>query len=181
MAAERAECSVDGCDQKRWAREWCGKHYKWALKIGLFVPKKILGRNLTCHCGLRARARGMCNRHYQNWKYQQDPEYFKNRTHADWHRDPEKSRVRNNTHAQRRRARHIAADGRHTTQEWLGKLAEYDGKCAYCGDEATTRDHVVPLVNGGSNWISNIVPACRPCNYSKRTRSAAEFLNEKAA
>lgn len=37
------------------------------------------------------------------------------------------------------------------------------------------------VVNGGSNWISNIVPACRPCNYSKRTRSAAEFLNEKAA
>lgn len=39
--------------------------------------------------------------------------------------------------------------------------------CAYCGDPATTVDHVVPLVRGGTNWEGNLAPACRKCNGSK--------------
>lgn len=36
--------------------------------------------------------------------------------------------------------------------------------CAYCGDRATSVDHVVPLVDGGPTEPDNLVAACGPCN-----------------
>jgi 5-methylcytosine-specific restriction endonuclease McrA len=41
------------------------------------------------------------------------------------------------------------------------------GPCVYCGDRATTADHVRPLSSGGRHVIENLVPACRSCNSSK--------------
>ena len=54
---------------------------------------------------------------------------------------------------------------------------ERDGlECQYCGDEATTVDHVVPLSRGGTNDLANLTPACKPCNSSKRDRLLEEWL-----
>lgn len=43
--------------------------------------------------------------------------------------------------------------------------------CAYCGDEFTsqrlTRDHVMPLSQGGVDVWMNVVTACRACNQRK--------------
>lgn len=39
--------------------------------------------------------------------------------------------------------------------------------CAYCTKPATTVDHVVPLVRGGTNYEGNLVPCCKSCNSSK--------------
>lgn len=78
-------------------------------------------------------------------------------------RSKRKARVRN------------APGGHHTAAEWISKLAEYKGICAYCPDKATTKDHVVPLARGGTNEISNVVPACLPCNTSKRARLLSEW------
>jgi len=70
----------------------------------------------------------------------------------------------------RRRARKRGADGTHTAAEWQARLEEYDYRCVYCGRRGgrLTRDHVVPLSRGGSDYIANIVPACRKCNSEKR-------------
>jgi 5-methylcytosine-specific restriction protein A len=43
--------------------------------------------------------------------------------------------------------------------------------CAYgCRRPATTVDHVVAVANGGTHDLSNLVPACGPCNSSKAAR-----------
>lgn len=39
--------------------------------------------------------------------------------------------------------------------------------CAYCGREATTVDHIIPVSLGGDMHPTNLVAACRSCNSSK--------------
>jgi hypothetical protein len=47
--------------------------------------------------------------------------------------------------------------------------------CAYCAREfpaqRLTRDHVVPVVQGGRDLWMNVVTACRPCNQRKSGRT----------
>lgn len=43
-------------------------------------------------------------------------------------------------------------------------FAASDGKCFYCGSEAEVIDHIVPVVYGGSGYISNLVASCDKCN-----------------
>lgn len=50
-------------------------------------------------------------------------------------------------------------------------VLERDGfVCYYCGNEATTADHVIPKSKGGPAEPWNLVAACRPCNSRKRDR-----------
>jgi 5-methylcytosine-specific restriction endonuclease McrA len=52
-------------------------------------------------------------------------------------------------------------------------VKHYGGRCLCCGrnDVTLTVDHIVPLVMGGSNDISNIQPLCRSCNCSKQAKN----------
>jgi 5-methylcytosine-specific restriction endonuclease McrA len=45
-------------------------------------------------------------------------------------------------------------------------FARYGHACWRCGAYATTIDHVVPVVLGGSHDPGNLRPACSRCNYS---------------
>ena len=50
----------------------------------------------------------------------------------------------------------------------LHKWVRQGRACLYCGVRlATTIDHVVPLVLGGTNFEGNLVPCCKSCNSSK--------------
>jgi 5-methylcytosine-specific restriction endonuclease McrA len=70
---------------------------------------------------------------------------------------------------------------RHTEQEWEYKKQQYNNRCFYCGKKSRhlTKDHIVPLLLGGTNDIGNIVPACRLCNRKKYTKRI-EFFKEGA-
>ena len=50
--------------------------------------------------------------------------------------------------------------------------------CAYCGDELPgqrlTRDHVLPVSQGGRDTWMNVVTACRSCNQVKSGRTPEE-------
>jgi hypothetical protein len=48
-------------------------------------------------------------------------------------------------------------------------FAKWGRKCAYCDKENVplNLDHVRPRCNGGSDRLSNLVPACIPCNQRK--------------
>jgi len=85
---------------------------------------------------------------------------------------PEKRR----TLWQRRRARELGAPGNFTSAEWMQLLVEYEHRCAYCGCEGPLQaDHRVPLSRGGSNDITNILPACGLCNQRKGAMNETEF------
>lgn len=56
-------------------------------------------------------------------------------------------------------------------------LEDFGGLCAYCRKaKADTWDHIVPVTAGGQTTADNIVPACRSCNSSKRSRSLDEWI-----
>jgi len=44
-------------------------------------------------------------------------------------------------------------------------------KCAYCGQKATTIDHVWPKSLDGAHDWTNVVAACQPCNQKKGNRT----------
>jgi hypothetical protein len=48
------------------------------------------------------------------------------------------------------------------------KFNKFNNACAYCGSSVEIQiEHIKPIKKGGLHHISNIVPACRSCNYSK--------------
>ena len=55
-------------------------------------------------------------------------------------------------------------------------------RCAYRGEAGPLEpDHRVPLARGGTNFIANILPACRRCNAEKHTMTEDEFRARLAA
>lgn len=77
-----------------------------------------------------------------------------------------------------RRARKFSNGGSHTKKEWVALVAEYGGRCGYCGcvDGRLTKDHATPLSRGGTDDIQNIIPACGHCNRRKHAKTAEEFI-----
>lgn len=75
---------------------------------------------------------------------------------------PEGSKSR---HAQR----HRSAPGLSCSQQkaLLVRWQRQARTCSYCSNQATTIDHVIPLIRGGTNFEGNLAPACRSCNSSK--------------
>ena len=74
----------------------------------------------------------------------------------------------------KRRTLKTRAGGSFTLSEWETLKANYDYTCLACGKQEPniklTADHVVPVVKGGTSYISNIQPLCGKCNSSKRTK-----------
>ncbi len=74
-----------------------------------------------------------------------------------------------------RRARLYKAEGNHTKLEWETLKRGYNYMCLCCKQQEPfvklSEDHIVPLVMGGSNDISNIQPLCLPCNMRKHTKT----------
>lgn len=91
--------------------------------------------------------------------------------------NPEKRRAKR----QRRRARQKnALTGYYTDRDLQELHIEYQGRCAYCfgvlGSDNKHLDHIVPLSNGGTNTICNVVYACARCNLSKGSKSLVDWL-----
>jgi HNH endonuclease len=47
--------------------------------------------------------------------------------------------------------------------------------CVYCGNRATSVDHITPQTRGGSDTEANKVPCCQPCNSSKSSKLLTEW------
>lgn len=111
---------------------------------------------------------------------------------GDWRADVRRGACRSCTNAEERRryaenpshrARRVAhAVARRRGVEAVPPIGvellteAFGGLCAYCSAHATTWDHVVAVTKGGLTEPANIVPACSPCNSSKRTQDVWEWL-----
>jgi 5-methylcytosine-specific restriction endonuclease McrA len=74
--------------------------------------------------------------------------------------------------SQRRRSKKNSLPATLTQEQWEQIVDHFDHKCAYCGAESMlTRDHLIALANGGGYTKTNIIPACKKCNSSKRTHT----------
>ena len=55
-------------------------------------------------------------------------------------------------------------------------------KCCYCGKKTPQKDltmeHLTPLVRGGRTIKTNVAPACKKCNFSKKHKTLVEIRLE---
>jgi hypothetical protein len=55
----------------------------------------------------------------------------------------------------------------------------WDCKCGYCGEEATSLDHIIPRFRSGSSNRNNLLPACRRCNTNKASAKMEEWYRQQ--
>lgn len=82
---------------------------------------------------------------------------------------PIDQRSERNTQLRSKRLREAREKGRHTREQWEELKEEFDYRCVCCCEyfDYLTKDHIVPLYQGGSDGIENIQPLCRSCNSAK--------------
>lgn len=63
-----------------------------------------------------------------------------------------------------------------TDIQWAELKDRFGNACAYCGSGncALAMDHILPLSRGGQHTKLNIVPACKPCNSKKGSKTPEE-------
>lgn len=100
-------------------------------------------------------------------------------------RNPERVRASKVLVESRRRARKAGVAISFTKDDWQAALDFFENACAYCGAvEALEIEHVVPLKRpecAPTHGPENVLPACRPCNRSKRDKLVSEWRPEVAA
>ena len=108
----------------------------------------------------------------------QNPE--KNRANAlkQYRKNPE----RYVAYSRNRKALKKAADGKHTAKEIAQLYKLQRGICVNCKKSLKSgyhADHIMPLIRGGSNWISNIQLLCPTCNLSKKALDPIEWAQRE--
>lgn len=79
-------------------------------------------------------------------------------------------------HSHFRRVKIESNGGVYTLDEWRELCEKYGNRCLCCGrnDVQLTVDHIIPVIDGGTNSISNLQPLCKSCN-SKKNRKHIDY------
>lgn len=129
--------------------------------------KKIIPNKLCLHCGQLLKARNKYEAN--NKKYcSRVCDSLRRKKPIEYHRENQ------NRYDHLKRARKYNAEGHFTEEEWSLLKRQYHHRCLCCGrsepDIKLTKDHIIPLTKGGTNWILNIQPLCRSCNSKKHNK-----------
>lgn len=120
--------------------------------------------------------RESCLSYLKSWR-EENPDKIKH-YNATWYKEnPEQHAA----HVRNRRARERLASGTHTSKDIKNLFTLQRGKCAVCRvsiEKGYHVDHIVALVNGGSNDKYNLQLLCAHCNCTKRSKDPIEFMNE---
>ena len=147
-------------------KEWVEKIIK-ALK-GRKIPEekrqKLIGRKLSKETRRKiSQNNGAKGKKHWQWK----GGITKNKEYRSW--------IKNKRNRLKR-----SSEGSHSWEEWKELKKQHNYTCMMCGKKEPeiklTIDHIVPLSEGGTNWISNIQPLCRSCNSKKWKRLITTFL-----
>lgn len=185
--AAQVRCSESGCEKQAVKGGVCVSH-------GAVVP-----RCASPGCWKQRQVGSFCKRHARDpisckgvgclvtfWPAMSDsPPYCSRcRPHYDDFKKRQKHQLRNT------RRRFLGPPDPLPTADDLRRVElEHDEACAYCGrdlfygtpdsDEDKSRqinwDHWLPVILGGRDIIENLVPACRDCNLSKKSKHPAAF------
>jgi len=68
-----------------------------------------------------------------------------------------------------------------SSQQINERFELFNNCCAYCGQSGDMQiEHAIPISKGGTHAIGNILPACRPCNYSKRDKEIESWYRSQS-
>lgn len=113
-------------------------------------------------------------RQFARDRYRANAEAFRAAKLAEYYANPQAFMARNLV----RKARIKDAVCEHgagcVTSEFLAGL--YSQQCTYCDSAAQHADHFEPLATGGLHCRDNLVPACGPCNASKKASDPWEWM-----
>jgi len=94
--------------------------------------------------------------------------------------DPE-YRLYHRQKSKRRKALERGSIGIHVKGKQINaRFAQFGHCCAYCGATGDLHiEHVVPISFGGTHVLSNIVPACKRCNFNKASKDAESWYRQQ--
>lgn len=82
--------------------------------------------------------------------------------------------------AHKRRAQEKGLEASFTRLDWERALKHFNNSCAYCGAKGNlTKEHFIPVSNGGEYSVNNIIPVCRSCNCSKRDSNFFDWYSKQ--
>lgn len=139
-------------------------------------PEVVSERNRRRYlANLEAARERSCSYYYANLEAQRE-------RRRSWRQNnPEVVREIRRRHNARKRAANRVAPIPLTLTTKQHIFALWDERCAYCdANGATTVDHVVPLIHGGLDEPSNVVPACRSCNCKKNASPMEKWYRRQS-
>ena len=117
----------------------------------------------------------------REWK-KKNPEKVR-KIRESWNgKNPERLRELRRAARAARRARMANSEGRHSADDVrrIGDLQKW--MCASCRKDLLKSghhvDHIVAIINGGTNWPENIQLLCPTCNLSKNRKDPYEWAQE---
>ena len=137
--------------------DYCGKEA--ITKLSAYKRKRRHYCSMKCYAKDRK----------ENWEPKEQPTWSGGVSNTEAHRRWKKKNPERMAHLKARRyARKQGAVGNHTLKEWNKLKEDFGNICAICGkDKPLTKDHIIPLSKGGTDFIWNIQPLCRNCNSKK--------------
>jgi hypothetical protein len=151
-------------EYRKWLREWRKKN-----------PEKVKGYYKKA------------TEYHKKWR-EENPDWLKKWREKNPHKYKEYDRVydkqykknhpniiKQNRRIYKLRRRRKNIKGFHTIAEWENLKKRYNYMCLGCKRKEPeiklTRDHIVPVIEGGTDYIDNIQPLCHNCNSQKNTKN----------